>query len=96
MRFGVKSVAHTQPLWRVFRLLLQRKFIELATERELSVDAFLSNVEVLHVEEALCSDCIDEVVCELLIAFRGTKKTQVDGDKVSPIEIFLQSCSTFV
>lgn len=61
----------TKTLWNVLLLLFQRKFIELLPESKLTVDAFLGNIEVFDVEEAILSDCLDESLSELFLTLRS-------------------------
>ena len=80
---------HTKALWHVLELLLQRELVEALAERELPVHTLLGDVEVLHVEEAVLAHGLQEGLRKLLLALRGSEQTEVESDKVCPIEVFL-------
>ena len=49
----------TQSYRNVLEFLLQRQLVELLSNGELPVHAFLRDVEVLHVEESILADRLD-------------------------------------
>jgi hypothetical protein len=57
----------------VSELLLKRQVVELAAQSELSIDFFLTDTEVLNVEEADMLGGICELFGELLLAFWSVK-----------------------
>ena len=77
----------------ILKLLLKRKLVELLAERELAVDALLRNVEVLHVEETILANSLDESVRELLVPLGRSIQTEVESDEVRPIKVLLRSKS---
>lgn len=85
----VQRNGRTKSLWDVLQLLLERSLVEFLAERELTVDALLRDVEVLHVEEAMFANSGDEGLRELLLAFWRVEQSQVDGRKICPFELFL-------
>lgn len=50
----------TETVRDVFELLLERKLVEALSERELPVHLLLRDVEVLHIEEPILSDGLNE------------------------------------
>ena len=52
----------------VLQLLLKRQVIELAAKSKLSIDFFLTDVEVLNVEEANMLGSVSQLLSELLLA----------------------------
>lgn len=58
--------------------------------RKLTIDAFLRDIEVLHVEEAIFANTLNQRLGQLLLALRSAKEAEVDSDEVSPIKLFLQ------
>lgn len=75
----------TQIAWDILRLLLQRKLVELLSKGELPIHSLLSDVEPLHVEEAIFADGFDEGLRKLFVAFRGAEASQVNGDEIGPV-----------
>ena len=57
----------------VLQLLLKRQVVELTAKSKLSIDFFLADVEVLHVEEANMLSGVSQLLSELLLAFWGVK-----------------------
>ena len=53
----------------ILELLLQRELVELLTKRELSIDSFLRDAKVGHVEEALGANRLNKGVGKLFVAF---------------------------
>ena len=80
----------TQALRNILQLLLYGQVVKTLANRELSVDAFLGDVEVLHVEETILPHALDECLCELFLALRRAEETEVQSDEICPFEIFLQ------
>lgn len=89
MALCLQRNGRTKSLWDVLQLLLERSLVEFLAERELTVDALLRDVEVLHVEEAMFADSGDEGLRELLFAFWRVEQSQVDGRKICPFELLL-------
>ena len=85
----MEDARRTEVLRHILQLFLDRELVELLAERELAVDTLLRDVEVLHVEEAVLANALDERLRELLLALRGGIKTEVERDKVRPVQIFL-------
>ena len=80
----------TETLGDVLHFLLQRKVIEPFANRELTIDAFLRDIEVLDVEEAILANCLDQGLRELFPAFRSSIEREIDGDEIRPIKVLLQ------
>jgi hypothetical protein len=57
----------------VLQLLLKRQVIELAAKSKLSIDFFLTDVEVLNVEEANMLRSVSQLLSELLFALWSVK-----------------------
>ena len=74
----------------VLQLLLERKVVELLPERELAVDALLADVEVLHVEEPILADGLDERLRELLLALGRREEAEVESEQRRPVEVLLE------
>jgi hypothetical protein len=74
----------------VLELLLQRQVVELPSEGKLSVDLFLADAEVLHVEEAdmLCS--ISELFGQLLLAVWSVEEAQVESYQLGPVDLMIE------
>lgn len=70
----------------VFELLFQGKVVEFAAERELPVDLFLADAEVLHIEEANVLRGIAELVYQLCLAIRLVESAQVESDELGPVD----------
>ena len=85
----MEDARRTEVLRHILQLFLDRELVELLAERELAVDTLLRDVEVLHVEEAVLANSLDERLRELLLALRGGIKTEVERDKVCPVQMFL-------
>ena len=82
--------ARTKTFWHVLELLLQRSLIvEVLSDRKLPVDAFLRDVEVLDIEEAVLAHALDEGLRELLAALGRAVQAQVDRNEVCPVEVLL-------
>ena len=75
MALCLQRNGRTKSLWDVLQLLLERSLVESLAERELTVDALLRDVEVLHVEETFLADGVNEGLCELLLAFCSAVQT---------------------
>ena len=83
-------VQRTEALRNVFQLLVKLStFVEPLSNRELTVDALLRDIKVLHVEEAIFPNALDQCLGKLLLAFRCAKKTKVDSDEIGPFEVLL-------
>lgn len=82
--------ARTQAIGNVLQLLLKRCVVEFLANGKLTVDAFLGDVEVLDVEEAILANGLDEGLCELFLAFGSVVEAEIDGDEVRPLEISLR------
>ena len=74
-------------------LLIKRKFIKLFPQCKLSINTLLRNVEVLHVEETILANSLDESVRELLVPLGRSIQTEVESDEVRPIKVLLRSKS---
>jgi hypothetical protein len=74
----------------VLELLFQRQFVELPSESKLSVDFFLADAEVLHIEEAdmLCS--VGELFGQLLLAVWSIKQAEVESYKLGPVDLMIE------
>jgi hypothetical protein len=74
----------------VLELLLQRQIVELPSESKLSVDFFLADAEVLHIEETdmLCS--VGELFGQLLLAVWGIKEAQVESHQLGPVDLMIK------
>ena len=82
--------ARTKTFWHVLELLLQRSLIvEVLSDGKLPVDAFLRDVEVLDIEEAVLAHALDEGLRELLAALGRAVQAQVDRNEVCPVEVLL-------
>jgi hypothetical protein len=57
----------------ILQLLLKRQVVELAAKSKLSIDFFLTNVEVLNVEEANMLSSVGKLLSELLLALWSIK-----------------------
>jgi hypothetical protein len=57
----------------ILQLLLKRQVVELAAKSKLSIDFFLTDVEVLNVEEANMLGSVGKLLSELLLALWGIK-----------------------
>jgi hypothetical protein len=74
----------------VLELLLQGEVVELPSEGELTVDFFLADAEVLHVEEAnmLCS--VSELFGQLLLAVWSVEEAQVESYQLGPVDLMIE------
>lgn len=74
----------------VLELLLQRQVIEFPSEGKLSVDFFLADVEVLHIEEAdmLCS--VGELFGQLLLAVWSVEEAEVESYQLGPVDLMIK------
>jgi hypothetical protein len=74
----------------VLELLLQGEVVELPSEGKLSVDLFLADAEVLHVEEAdmLCS--VSELFGQLLLAVRSVEQAEVESYQLGPVDLMIE------
>lgn len=79
----------TKSLRDILELLIQRGLVQLFADGELTVYTLLRDVEVLHVEEPILADRLNERLRKLLLALWGVVQTQVDGDQVRPIKVCL-------
>jgi hypothetical protein len=74
----------------VLELLLQRKIIELPPESKLTVDLFLADAEVLHIEEAdmLCG--VSELLGQLLLAIWSIEEAEVESYQLGPVDFMIE------
>jgi hypothetical protein len=74
----------------VLELLLQRQVVELPSESKLTVDFFLADSEVLHIEEAdmLCS--VSELFGQLLLAVWSIEEAQVESYQLGPVDLMIE------
>lgn len=75
----------TEAFCDILALLFQREVEEFIPKTKLPVHAILRNIEVLHVEETLLADGLDESLGELLLSLRSIVKAKVHGNEISPI-----------
>ena len=61
----------------VLELLLKWQVVELATQSKLAIDFFLADTEVFDIEETDVLRRICQLLCELLLAFRGVEQAQI-------------------
>ena len=73
----------------ILELLLEGGLVQLLANSELSVDALLRDVEVLHVEEPVLPDGLDERLRELLVPFRRSVQAEVKRNEIRPREVLL-------
>jgi hypothetical protein len=74
----------------VLELLFQRKIIKLPSESKLSVNLFLTDAKVLHIEETdmLCS--VSELFGQLLLAVWSIEEAQIESYKLSPVHLMIK------
>lgn len=74
----------------VLELLLQRQVIELPSEGKLTVDFFLTDAKVLHIEEAdmLCS--VGKLFCQLLLAVWSIEEAEVESHQLGPVDLMIE------
>ena len=82
--------AHTEALRDVLELLLEGQLVKLFAKCELAVDALLRDVEVLHVEEPILADGLDERLRELLLALGRREEAEVESEQRRPVEVLLE------
>jgi len=70
----------------VLEFLLQRQIVELPSESELSVDFFLTDTEVLHIEEADMLRSVSELFGQLLLAVWSVKQAEVESHQLGPVD----------
>lgn len=85
----LKSKPRTEALGSILQLLVQRRLVQVLADGKLPVDTLLRDVEVLYIEEPVLAHSLDEALRELLLALWRAVEAEVDGDKVSPIEVLL-------
>lgn len=73
----------------IFPLFLERKFIKLPTQCKLPIHTLLRDVEVFDIEEALVTQSRDQNLCLLLLSLLCAEATEIDGDQVCPVKVFL-------
>lgn len=79
----------TKTLRDVLQLLLQREVIEAFADSKLTINTLLRDVEPLHVEETILANSLDQRLSELLLPLGSVEQTQIDGDEICPVEVFL-------
>jgi hypothetical protein len=74
----------------ILELLLQRQFVELPSESKLSVDFFLADAKVLHIEEADMLRGVSELFGQLLLAVWSIEEAQVESYQLGPVDLVIK------
>lgn len=69
----------------ILQLLFQWQLVELSSQSKLSIDFFLRDVEVLHVEEADMLGSVSELIGQFPFAVRLVKEAKIERHKLGPI-----------
>jgi hypothetical protein len=74
----------------VLELLLQRQVIELPSKGKLTVDFFLADAKVLHIEEADMLRSVSELFCQLLLAVWSIEEAEVESYQLGPVDLMIE------
>ena len=86
----LRSIILTETIRNVLLLFLEGQFIEFFPQGKLSIHPLLWYTKVLHIEEALFTNGVDKGPCQLLLAFRSMVETEINGDQIRPVKVFLR------
>jgi hypothetical protein len=69
----------------ILQLLFQWKIVELPSESKLAIDFFLTDAEILNVEESYVLSGIFQLLREFLFTARFVELTEIECDELGPI-----------
>lgn len=85
------TALHTEALRDILEFLFDRDVVKTLANGKLAVNSLLRDVKVLHVEETILANALNECLRELLLALGGAEQAEVQSDEICPVKIFLRN-----